>query len=808
MFNLRCLNSGVVPKYLRVVPRLKTVRCQRAAEKTSRTFLAEALRQSLKNLEKIRRELTTVKNSLVERLSVEHMGIVCSLASSRASRQGQLAKERQVRKFNQLIWEKRGLVSEGNESLRTTVSPPLEVTEMTPLSEDSGSPGDDQQQQRPLVSHSEVIDKWVINHSDKVLNDAELKVLRKGLNYAVTPRHIDMPSFIAPVEHALFWAKLDKVDADQVRRRVDNILVSTKNPKQNLSSAEHEALKNLQQDSSIMVLAADKGSAVVLLNTTDYHSKVNDLLSTGPYRQIVKDPTDKITRSVKQLLGSCKNQLGQRLYDKLRPKASKPPRLYGLPKIHKPNIPLRPIVSCTDSPTYELSSHLAQILAPMVGSSSPTFVKDSAHFTEMTQSLAVRSDELMVSFDVEALFTNVPVDEALIIIQARLENDAELAARTPLSVDQIIRALELCLRSTYFIYEGKYFEQVDGAAMGSPVSPVVANLYMEHFEQEALAACPDPPRVWKRYVDDTFVLCRLGKVDALLEFLNSRNRYIRFSYEVEKENTLPFLDCLVNKDPNGSLGTTVYRKPTHTDHYLHFDSHNPLSTKAAVVGCLARRAQRVCTSSEAVVRENKHLVETFRANSYPTKFVKNQIRRAQRPTEPPTDKQELKAWARLPYVKGVSEAISRVLRQQGIGATFYPPDTIRGRLMHPKDKLPLSLSSNVVYKVDCQEDCGLSYVGKTIRNMGERMKEHAASIRLQQPDKSSLAKHCEESGHVPRTDNPTVLARAPNDAELLTKEAIFLESLPNLINAQEGHQFSNLRLYSRSLKNFRPRVAK
>jgi hypothetical protein len=164
----------------------------------------------------------------------------------------------------------------------------------------------------------------------------------------------------------------------------------------------------------------------------------------------------------------------------------------------------------------------------------------------------------------------------------------------------------------------------------------------------------------------------------------------------------------------------------------------------------------------------------------------------------------MKSWARIPYVRGASEAVSRILRKQQIGTAFYAPDTIRNRLVHAKDKLPVGYRSNAVYKVKCN-DCDLAYVGKTIRNVAERMKEHSSSIRLKQPEKSSLSKHCVESGHLAKTDSPSVLTTARNDVELLTKEAIYIKSLPNLMNAQDGHQGLNLRLYSRSLQRFTPR---
>ena len=122
----------------------------------------------------------------------------------------------------------------------------------------------------------------------------------------------------------------------------------------------------------------------------------------------------------------------------------------------------------------------------------------------------------MVSFDVESLFTNVPIEGALNAALQRLSADTSLPARTSLSPSQVIDFLGFVLRATYFSYNGSFYEQQEGAAMGSPVSAVIANLYMEVFEEQALQSC-DPqlrPRVWKRYVDDTFVISTRASVEA------------------------------------------------------------------------------------------------------------------------------------------------------------------------------------------------------------------------------------------------------------------------------------------------------
>ena len=126
----------------------------------------------------------------------------------------------------------------------------------------------------------------------------------------------------------------------------------------------------------------------------------------------------------------------------------------------------------------------------------------------------VEADETLVSFDVTSLFTNVPTDEAVEVIHRKLMEE-DLVERTPLSPQRIAELLQLCLKSTYFSYNGEFYEQRQGAAMGSPVSAVVANLYMEFFEVLTLESAPERPRLWKRYVDDT---CCIVQRDAAVSY--------------------------------------------------------------------------------------------------------------------------------------------------------------------------------------------------------------------------------------------------------------------------------------------------
>ena len=229
---------------------------------------------------------------------------------------------------------------------------------------------------------------------------------------------------------------------------------------------------------------------------------------------------------------------------------------------------------------------------------------------EHLKGIKLAPDEVMVSYNVKPLFTSVPIKPALDVIEKLLKEDPGLQSRTSMSTQHIMHLLEFCLRSTYFTFRGKFYEQVEGAVMGSPISPIVANLFMESFEVRALQSSPNPPSLWKRFVDDTFVIIKKAHREEFLTHLNSVDKNIQFiAEEPGPEGSLPFLDLLITPDNEGRLNTIVYRKPTHTDQYLHWDSLHPISSKYSVVGTLHHRARTVCSNKQLLQQEEDHLAK-------------------------------------------------------------------------------------------------------------------------------------------------------------------------------------------------------
>jgi len=157
--------------------------------------------------------------------------------------------------------------------------------------------------------------------------------------------------------------------------------------------------------------------------------------------------------------------------------------------------------------------------------------------------------------------------------------------------------------------------------MGSSVSPLVANMFMEQLERKLSATVPEDlrPKLWKRYIDDTLEVVKRGTVDKLTEFLNNLDDSgsVKFTYEVETEGQLPFLDLLLKRTNSGGLKLSVYRKPTHTDQYLNFMSHYPIDHKIGVVRTLLERSQKLVSEPEDKKKEDIHVQDALRTCGYP-----------------------------------------------------------------------------------------------------------------------------------------------------------------------------------------------
>ena len=171
------------------------------------------------------------------------------------------------------------------------------------------------------------------------------------------------------------------------------------------------------------------------------------------------------------------------------------------------------------------------------------------------------------------------------------------------------------------VFDGTYYKQVFGTAISLPVSAVIANLVMEDIEHRALTTAPVSPSFWKRFVDDVISAVSQDEIVVLLQHLNSIEPSIQFTVECEIDGKLPFLDTRVQRTTDGKLETVVYRKPTHTDKYLSFNSHHPRSHKRFVVTTLFQRAKNLTSNNNARENECQYVTNILKENNFPKSFV-------------------------------------------------------------------------------------------------------------------------------------------------------------------------------------------
>ena len=222
--------------------------------------------------------------------------------------------------------------------------------------------------------------------------------------------------------------------------------------------------------------------------------------------------------------------------------------------------------------------------------------------------------------------------------------------------------------------------------------------------------------------------------------------------EEENNRELVFLNTLLKRN-NGEISLLVYRKPTHTDQYLHYSSHHQTSCKESVVSSLFNRAYSIITNKDDLHKESARIKQVLKENGYQKSVINKIFKRVinnhslfqSQQLRQATDiqEEEIRMSINLPCVEGNSEKLRRVLRSHKIRSTLYSENTLRKILCKPKDRVATENKNKIVYEINCS-NCEAVYLGesknKTARRMKLRMK-----IKIEiKNDKNEIAKHCWE----------------------------------------------------------------
>ena len=672
----------------------------------------------------------------------------------------------------------------------------------------------------------------IVNLSNYKLNNDEKSALHLGLKFCIPWKKIKLEEVCSEFEVLAGQLEHHKALNDLSKKTLNAKLVSIaleykdKNNihNQNIYNEFSKIAKQLISNPTLFISKPDKGNGVVLLDKDTYLDKMNDILSDkskflklGPVATY--DNTCKIESAIQRRLLSLKknNKITDFDYDAIRPSGSYRPRLYGLPKVHKVNIPLRPILSMTKSPQHKLAKWCVQVLKPLELMYSNHCTKDSFSFVSEVSQLNINQDNIsMCSFDIKSLFTSLPIKESIQICVKELFNHG--LAPIHLNSKVFEELLTIACSGVEFSFNDVMFKQIDGISMGSPLGPIIANIFVGFHENRLIKDVS--PVYYKRYMDDTFAIFKNNcQKDSFFEKLNDMHANLKFTMENSVDNKLAFLDVLVHWK-NKKIYTSIYRKTTFTGDYIPFNSYSPIKQKINLISCLTYRAIKIC-SDGYLETELENVKNIFKDLGYPLDIIKSTIAKTKEKFEcSKFGPKKCPVYLKLPYCsnevvqENLKKTVENCYRSVKLRIVFKSNKLFK---IDNKDKLPIHSCSNVIYKYVCF--CKQTYVGRTGNNLINRINQHLPKnllnkIKVSNNDRavgreqvviqssSAIGQHLVNNPNCFQNynlDNFKVISKGRNDFHLKTLEAIYILCLKPVLCRQKNFVYSTILFSSLNL---------
>jgi hypothetical protein len=461
------------------------------------------------------------------------------------------------------------------------------------------------------------------------------------------------------------------------------------------------------------------------------------------------------------------------------------PKAYALPKIHKKDIPFRIIVSSINSTLYKFAAYLHKILFDNLPQCD-SYVKNSTELYNKLLGKQIDRNNVLVSLDVNSLFTNVPSDLAGIKTRWLL-----ICNNTRIPLTEFLLAIQFVLSSTYFTFGNVIFKQIFGMPMGSPLSPILADIVMQDLEKKALNSLNFDVQFYYRYVDDIILSLPRTQKNILLEKFNDVHNRLQFTIEEEKNRCINFLDVslLVSDD---RIIIDWFHKETFSGRYLSYLSNHPLCHKVGTIYSLVDRA--ILLSHPTFHQKNlEFVVDTLLKNSYPINLIFEKVRkrlkflttnRRNNGVEIEDNGETNKKIIVLPYIHNVSEMVTSAFNKKEVMIGYRVLNKLTGFIKRHKDETTVDSSNNVVYKICCK-DCDASYVGQTKRQLKTRLNEHIKNSSLNTLKHTVITEHTLEYNHTFDWQNKKILDFETNYYKRLISEMIHIKLQTNGINCME-----------------------
>lgn len=632
-------------------------------------------------------------------------------------------------------------------------------------------------------------DNWVINETDIELPIESQWILSLGKKFTLptTNKNVSYIQLIADMEQYIQTLEDDK-DKDNIRTNLTkNILNYKRNRKtsalEKFILQTYKTTEKIIKDNKdrILITTADKGNKTVILYKTEYIQKMTKLLEDkDTYRKIRSDPTTTIQNTNNNIVNKLFKQghIDYKQKLQLYNTSSIAPRLYGLPKVHKENIPMRPIVSSTNVPCYKMAKHIGDILKNII--STELNIKNSFQLKSKLEKIRIENNDILVSFDVISLFTNISTHLAIDIIMTQWEH---LKKHTNIPRNKFLEMLKFCLKdNNYFSFDHNIYIQSFGMPMGNPLSPTIADIVLDHIIQKTITNLEERGihiRFLTKYVDDIFAIIDKQSLDPILKELNNQNKKLKFTVETEENNSIPFLELKIHK-LNNKLIFDWYSKPTASGRIINYNSSQPQKTKINTAYNLICKV--IDISDEQFINKNtKILQQILQQNDYPfatiNSLINKKLNSKNNNKNNTTTSNIDKKYISIPFVNHLTDnnSLRKILPESNIIIAHKSNTTLMHLFKSAKDKVDKTKICNVVYEIPCKgtenQKCSKIYIGTTKRSLDVRLKEHENDIKKEKST-TGIAQHMLNHGHSPDFVKTRVL-----DIENKHNKRLTLESL-------------------------------
>lgn len=543
------------------------------------------------------------------------------------------------------------------------------------------------------------------------------------------------------------------------------------------------------------------------MNKEDYDQKMTALLNDrSTYRVLERTPLTRLNSLHRTLIRKLNTtqELDTNTKTKLLKSNGTLGRIYGAVKTHKTNKPLRPIISMRGTTTYDTSKYLADILRRSITNHEYTII-NSNDLVEKLKQIRIPDGYILTSFDVVSMFTNIPLDHTLKLIDEKWNS---IAVHTTIKKASFLELIKLLFNNCYFTYKQVTYQQIRGLPMGSSISPVLADLVLNELIITTVEKLDYTIPFMGRYVDDLILILPERQVASTLELFNSYHPDIQFTAEMEQDNKINFLELTIERQPDGTVDTDWYRKEIASLRCLNFYSNHSIQQKRNIVLMYQKKIYEL-SAPQHIYKNLAIAKKILLQNNYPMFFIKRYLYRRNNITSPQhqpignqTQEEEPTpiSYYRIPYIDRVATKLKKIIENQNNKLVFYNKKTTRAIHTKLKDKIDTNLKSNVVYRFPCS--CGKHYYGQTRQYISSRIKQHQYDVKRcktkgkNHTSLTGVMKHINEHpDHVMKFDEVEVVEQEPNYRKRLLYEAWHITKTKgqniNLQSDTDGHIYSN-----------------